>query len=163
MFGLGTSLLYSIFNQATDLDDITQAQLEERINQLQCSASEQVCISGNRAEVKRGDLAVFGVYIYNLKTATTSYVVKVDKLGENNQPMSIRQDKTLMLESDIKIEILGSGRYERTLEANEQGSVAIGVNVPRDTISGTYVLDVSVYPAGEVDQRIKRKLFLTVK
>ena len=63
--GFSFYIFFTVFGEAQDLSDLTQEQLNERIEDLQCDGT--VCMSSSYKKMNRGDLNLFGVKIQAVK------------------------------------------------------------------------------------------------
>jgi hypothetical protein len=153
LFGLGVSLLYTIFNQSTSLHEITQDQINSQITALLCSAKEKVCIAGNRVPHERDTLAIYGVYIYNIYDTQGNFTVRVEPgIAVDQNENFINNTLDLITRTESK-----------RIPPNSQDDLGIGVFIPRNALAGTYVFDVYIIPTIQNAQMEKRKIYVNVE
>ncbi|MFW5747127.1 MAG: hypothetical protein ACOCWQ_06285 [Nanoarchaeota archaeon] len=147
IFGMGIFLLYTIFGQAKDLHTLTQDEIDSQVSQMLCSAEEKVCISGNRLPRKPGSLAVFGIYIYNIKPQRETYTIHI-----TDADRSINPSKEYI---ENELQVVSSTR-QVTIDANEQENLGAGIQIPRGTKKGTYVFKAEISPdsGGQAETRL---------
>ena len=135
MLGLGILFLRQLFSGAEDIrqdiDVQTESQIEALLNQ-----GQQVAVPFNSQTVLRGKDHLFGVGIVNILDKGTFYMrvrtaTAVDKEGK----LLTRSDQESWVRYDVGIV---------TLEKNERHATQVRVNVPSDTVIGTYVFNVEI-------------------
>ena len=148
LFGLGISLLYTIFHQSEDIYELTQNEIDNRVIELLCNAKQRVCVSGNRVAQERGELAIYGIYIYNIYDQVEDFDVFVEAgIAYDENKEDIENDLDLITRHE-----------EKRINPNEQDYIGIGVFVPKDAVSGTYIFNVNVAPLN-----VKRKIYVSVE
>ena len=137
IFGFGVRFLYTLFSQANNLRDLTSADLDRKIGNLICDGSERICIGIDKKIIDRGKFDVFGVKILNIVN-NENFDIKVspsNPIGykKNNDPIS---GPALIVNPE--------DRPLLTIKKNEDKTVGIGVEVPKNAVSGTYILNVDI-------------------
>ena len=147
VFGFGVKFITDLFLKATDLSQMTSIQLDDQIRELVCGGSERVCIDMDRKTIPKKEFYVFTLKITNILEPPAGkdklhYIITVSSpLGElgydkNKQPII----------SSISFGGLTINPKVRDvyIAQNEDAFVGIGVQVPSNAISGTYVLNVKI-------------------
>lgn len=139
-FGYSVTFLYDLFGKVSELEKRSFDQLDQQVAGLTCGA-QQVCLSTNRETIVRGSFKVFGLRVMNSKNGPTDF--KID----------ISQKITPAGGSDLFFKPV-----QRTITQLNTGDVrtmGIGVEIPTDAKSGSYVLDISItanyLPYGDQD------------
>ncbi len=124
--GFSFFIFFTVFMEAQDLSDLTQEQMNERIEELQCDGT--VCMSSTYRKMNRGDFHLFGIKILNTgEDAEFKVIVNAtDKLTLNYVPKE----------------------YEVSIEQNKAEPVAIGIKVQKDQTSGIYIFNIHVEKGG---------------
>ncbi len=145
IFAFGVRFVYQISSKAVELKDLTSEELDSRVNDLLCTSSMKVCIGDDTSTIPRGELGVYGVKVLNVEDSQAFRVV-VDQ----PTPLGYREDGNGILSSDSpsgqKIQF-GPKRRDFTLSRNADQLIGIGVDVPKNTPTGTYILNVKVFKA----------------
>ena len=139
---LGVKFINDIAGEATELESLTTDQLDKKITELNCESTDRVCIGISKKTIPKGEFDVFGIKIINiLENQEFNINVKAAKLIKNNEEITdpINLNK-------IKLKY----RNNLFIGKNEEESIGVGVEVPKDTASGTYIFDVKVQPYDEL-------------
>jgi hypothetical protein len=142
VFGAGMFILRGMINNAESTLDLTQKDLDARINQLSCSSKEAMCLSNNDASTQRGKAIIFGVTINNYLTQATKFKIttqQITGIGKDGQEINIALDENQrpnLFPKETSTEV----------EAKSSQTTAMGINVPKATIPGTYSFVVKVEP-----------------
>jgi hypothetical protein len=147
-FGLGVSLLYTIFNDANDLHGTTQGEINTKITELLCTAKQKICVSGNRVNQKRNELAIYGVFIYNIYDREEDFDIFISPgIAYNKEKEEVVNTLELITKHD-----------QKKIAPNDQDHIGVGIFIPKSTESGTYTFNVRVVPGDD-----KRKIYVNVK
>ena len=139
---LGVKFINDIAGEATELESLTTDQLDKKITELNCESTDRVCIGISKKTIPKGEFDVFGIKIINiLEKQEFNINVKAAKLIKNNEEIT----DTINL-NKIKLKY----RNNLFIGKNEEESIGVGVEVPKDTASGTYIFDVKVQPYDEL-------------
>ena len=139
---LGVKFINDIAGEATELESLTTDQLDKKITELNCESTDRVCIGISKKTIPKGEFDVFGIKIINiLENQEFNINVKAAKLIKNNEEITdpINLNK-------IKLKY----RNNLFIGKNEEESIGVGVEVQKDTASGTYIFDVKVQPYDEL-------------
>ncbi len=139
---LGVKFINDIAGEATELESLTTDQLDKKITELNCESTDRVCIGISKKTIPKGEFDVFGIKIINiLENQEFNINVKAAKLIKNNEEITdpINLNK-------IKLKY----RNNLFIGKNEEESIGVGVEVPKDTASGTYIFDVKVQQYDEL-------------
>ena len=154
IFGFGIKFIQKLSSQATELQDITIGELDERIGNLVCEGSDRVCIGIDRIIIKRTKFDVFGLKIINILD-TQNFDITVTRPApsgytKNKQP--IQSDSLIWNPKSRSIFI----------EKNEEKNLGIGVQVPANSAPGTYIFDVRIQAADGKPYSSVQKLYVDV-
>ncbi|GEM_PF-976002 len=184
IFGFGVKFIYDLSQKATELQNMEVADLDSRISNLVCEGSDRVCVGIDKKEIRRGKFAVFGLKIINViepdplcltggqqkfnievknpdqGTSQEFFGFKKDnqKIDPSNTPSGFRGLQVLPRQRDVKI------------NKNEEKNLGIGVQVPDNAPSGTYILNIYiktkqkeiVSACPEKDYSVVQKLYVEV-
>ena len=144
IFGLGIKFISNLASDATELESLTTEQLDKRIENLVCG-TDKVCIGTNKKIIRKGNFDVFGIKIINiLETREFNINIDVSKIIKDNEEIT---DPSELNKVTIKY------RQNVNIEKNDEENIGIGVEVAKDAVSGTYILDVEI-PQYEELQKI---------
>ncbi len=140
IFGFGVKFIRDIASEATGLEDIAYEDLDERIGQLVCESTDKACIGVTKKTIQKGKIDVFGVKIINILD-DQDFNITVEKptpsgYTKNNEPIQT---------NDIELK----HRESVFIRKNEEASVGMGIEVPKDAVSGTYIFNIKVQPYDE--------------
>lgn len=121
VFGLSLSLMYKIYAGANSLSSQTQDKLDNQITSLVCS-TEQVCVETSSKVINRGEWKVLGVQVTNRFKEEKKFKITV-----TGDQLKILPEET-----------------EFTLKATATKRHGIGIEVPKDMVSGTKIVNVEV-------------------
>ena len=137
IFGFGVRFIYTLSSQATDLQQLTISDLDEKIGNVVCEGSDRVCIGADRKTIPRAKFDVFGLKILNI-IEDKSFHIEVrpsDPIGYKRDNSPITNSPALIINPEIR---------DITIQKNEEQTVGIGVKVPPNAVSGTYILNVEI-------------------
>lgn len=154
LFGFGVSFISRLSSQATELQEITTGELDERIGNLVCEGSDRVCIGIDRKTIRRTKFDVFGVKITNILDTQN-----FDILVARPTPSGYTKTK-----QDIPSDSLLWNPQSRSvlIEKNEEKILGIGVQVPASAVSGTYIFDIKIQTADGKPYSATQKLYVDV-
>lgn len=154
IFGFGVAFISKLSSQATELQEMTTSELDERIGSLICEGSDRVCIGVDRKTIKRTKFDVFGVKIVNILDNQNFEIVV-----SRPMPSGYMRDK-----NEIRGDGLVWSPKSRSvfIEKNEERVVGIGIQVPPDAVSGTYIFNVQIRTADGVPYSATQKLYVDV-
>ena len=154
IFGFGVRFIQKLSTQATELQDITTAELDDRIGNLVCEGSDRVCIGIDRKTIKRTKFDVFGLKIINILESQS-----FDVIISRPTPSGYTKTKQEIPRDDL---IWNPKARSVFIEKNEEKNLAIGVQVPADVVSGTYIFDVKIQTADGKPYSATQKLYVDV-
>ena len=145
LFGFGVLFIRKLSSQAVELQDITITELDEKIGSLVCEGSDRVCIGIDKKIIKPSKFDVFGLKIINiLDNQHFEIVVKpANPIGYTKLKQPIQTSGSfhgLLIAPPIYSE---PGR-DVVIDKNEEKSIGIGIQVPANAVSGTYIFDVTI-------------------
>ena len=139
IFGFGVRFISRLSSEAIDLTRITEEELDERIGNLVCEGSDRVCIGIDRKTIKRTKFDVFGLKILNVLDNPRFDIVvsRPTPSGYTKNRQAIQSDSLAWNPKARDIFI----------EKNEEKNLGIGVQVPANAVSGTYIFNVEIKSA----------------
>ena len=140
IFGFGIRFISKLSSTATDLQDLTIGELDQRIGNLICEGSDRVCVGIDRKTIKRTKFDVFGLKIVNILDSQNFDVIvsrptPPSPSGYTKNKQEIPTDN-LIWSPRIRPSVF--------IEKNEEKVLGIGVQVPADAVPGTYIFNVKI-------------------
>jgi len=136
VFFFGAKFIFNLVSEATEIQQLSNEQLDAKISDLLCSGSQKVCIGQDRQSAQRNGLAVFGMKIINADTAQRNFDIIVRKSA------AFKNDKSPIV--SINLNPIPETR-SITLKPNDGKTLGLGVSVDKAGVeSGTYIFDVIV-------------------
>ena len=153
IFGFGVRFIYNLASQSEKLKDLTLEDLDKKIEDLFCESTDKICIGTNKKIIERGNYDFFTVKVINILN-DQEFRLNIEKptpsgYTKNNEPINT---------NDIKLKY----RENFFIKRNEEKSIAIGIEVPKNAISGTYILDVKIEPYYLKDKTTLQKIYVAV-
>ena len=136
IFGFGVRFIYTLFSQANGLRDLTFDDLDKKIGNLVCEGSERVCVGIDKKNIGKGKIDFFGVKILNIVN-DENFEIKVSP----SNPIGYKKNKDPISGQAL---IINPQDRPLTIKKNEDKTVGIGVEVPTNAVSGTYILNVDI-------------------
>ena len=142
----GIRFISNLVTETTELESITLDQLDKKIENLLCE-SEKVCIGTTKKTIQKGNFDVFGIRIINIISDLEfndefNVDIKVSKLiKDNNEIIDPNNLNKIKLKHRTNNFIV---------EKNNEEEIGIGVEVLKEAVSGTYILDVIIPQYDEV-------------
>ncbi|MBI1935370.1 hypothetical protein HYS31_02930 [Candidatus Woesearchaeota archaeon] len=146
VFAFGVKFIYDLTNEANELQKLTINDLDERISGLACEGTDLVCIGIDRKTIKRSKFDVFGIKIINIKERQ-KFDIEVENPKENSiEFLGYDKDDNNKILKNSETPELSVRPRKRDIEIgkNEEGLIGIGVEVPSNAKSGTYILNVVI-------------------
>ena len=154
IFGFGIRFISKLSTQAVELQEITTSELDERIGNLVCEGSDRVCVGIDRKTIRRTKFDVFGIKIINILE------------GQNFDIIISRPSPSGYTKSKQPIDADGLIWNPKVrsvfIEKNEEKILGIGVQVPANAISATYIFDVRIQTADGKPYSSTQKLYVDV-
>ncbi|MBW2966653.1 hypothetical protein KY342_06130 [Candidatus Woesearchaeota archaeon] len=141
IFSFGVYFLYSIMSQSFKLKGMIDQDLDDQIETILCD--KPVCMTTNYKKIFRGEYEIFGLRIYNNLGTTKNFKITMnpaDPKGYDKQGDELTEDDPDLFYS------LGVDIEQRVLElgASRERGIGIGIEVPKNAKSGTYVFNINV-------------------
>lgn len=154
LFGFGVKFISRLSSEATQLQDLTLGELDERIGNLVCEGSDRVCIGIDRKTIKRAKFDVFGLKIINILDSQNFdvTVTRPTPSGYTKTKQEIQADNLVWNPKSRSIFI----------EKNEEKTVGIGIQVPANAVSGTYIFNVDIKISDGKPYSAAQKLYVDV-
>jgi len=141
IFAFGVRFISDLVTETTKLESLTTDQLDKKMENLVCG-TEKVCLGTTKKTIQKGKFDVFGIRIINiLETQEFNINAKVTKIIKNNEEI---------IDSNNLNKINLKHRKTFIIEKNNEENLGIGVEVAKDAVSGTYIIDVEVPQYDEV-------------
>lgn len=152
IFGFGIIFIQRLSSQATELQDITTAELDERIGNLVCEGSDRVCVGIDRKTIKRTKFDIFGLKIINILDSQNFDIIvsRPTPSGYTKTKQEIPSDGLIWNPKSRSI-LIGK---------NEERVLGIGVMVPANAVPGTYIFDVKIQTADGKPYSVVQKLYV---
>lgn len=154
IFGFGIRFISKLSSQADDLTKVTMSELDQRIGNLVCEGFDRVCIGIDTKTIKRTQFDVFGVKIINLLDSQN-----FDITVTRPSPSGYTKSKKEIASDNL---ILNPKARSIFIEKNEEKVIGIGVQVPADAVSGTYIFDVNIQTQDGSQYSRIQKLYVIV-
>jgi len=154
IFGFGVQFIKRLSSQATELQDITTAELDDRIGNLVCEGSDRACLGIDRKTIKRTKFDAFGLKIINILDSQNFDVIV-------SRPTPSGYTKT---KQEIPSDALIWNPKSRSvfIDKNEEKIMGIGIQVPANAVSGTYIFNVNIQTADGKPYSATQKLYIDV-
>ena len=154
IFGFGVMFIKKLSSQATDIQEITTGELDDRIGNLVCEGSDRVCLGIDRKTIRRTKFDVFGLKMINILESQS-----FDVIISRPTPSGYTKTKQEIPSDDM---IWNPKARSVFIEKNEEKNLGIGVQVPADVVSGTYIFDVKIQTADGKPYSATQKLYVDV-
>ena len=160
MFGFGVRFIYNLSSKAKDITQLTFEELDQRISGIICEGYQRVCVGIDRKTIQRTKFDFLGLKIINIlddQEFTVSISPPSDKLGVKNDNSEISTSEAHLLINPASRNFL--------IKKNEERVLGIGVQVPANAVSGTYILNVEIktFINGKVENYVNvQKLYVEV-
>ena len=138
IFGFGIRFMYNLFSSANDIRDLTMEDIDKKIGDVVCEGSDRVCIGIDRKKIPRNDFDVFSVKIINILDAQNFDITVSNSAGYT------KDKKQIQLTTSFKGMAINPSSRNIYIDKNDEKSVGIGIQVPTNAPSGTYIVDVTI-------------------
>jgi len=159
IFGFGIKFISNLSSEATELQEITISELDQRIGNLVCEGADRVCIGIDRKIIKRKEFEIFGLKILNVLDSQ-NFDISILPVEEYGEVVVIKKDGAKVL-SDIGLIVQPSFRRVY-IRLNEEAKIGIGVEVPANAVSGTYIFNVEIQTADGEQYSTIHKFYVEV-
>lgn len=171
VIGFGIKFVYNLVGETQKLEQVSGEQLDAKIGNLICADEDKVCIGKDIKKIPRGKVDVFGLRILNTDFqndpntgAAKIFTVKIEECQHSTG--SSKSDCDSSDSATKKINTLPqwpSGTRTIPVKFKEEAKIAIGAEVPKNAVSGTYIIDVNVYaPDGTTKYVNTKKIYVEV-
>ena len=154
IFGFGIRFISKLSTQAVELQEITTSELDERIGNLVCEGSDRVCVGIDRKTIRRTKFDVFGIKIINILEGQN-----FDIIISRPSPSGYTKSKQPI---DADGLIWNPKARSVLIDKNEEKILGIGIQVPANAVSGTYIFDVRIQTADGKPYSSTQKLYVDV-
>jgi len=139
IFSFGVYFLYSNISKAFELKGIVDEDLDRQMETIICN--NPVCLSSNYKKIYRKELEVVGLRIYNTLPNDANFRIVMTPAGAfDKEGSDINSTLYYVVGAEEPI-----NERTITLSSRTEDSIGIGIEVPRDAESGTYVYNINVY------------------
>lgn len=163
VFGFGVKFISDLSSKATEIQDVSMSELDNKIGELICEGSERVCLGIERKTITRTNIDTFGLKIINI-FEDQHFEVKVlpsDPLGYTKNKQPIQPTDTFHGLLIIPSTYANPGR-DVLLKKNEEKSIGIAVEVPANAEPGTYIFNIEIKTADGKPYSAIQKLYVDV-
>lgn len=154
IFGFGVRFISKLSSQATELQELTISELDERIGSLICEGSDRVCVGIDRKKIAAKKFDVFGLKIINI-IDPQNFDVTVSRPA----PSGYKKDKQEIPSDNLVVNPKSRSIF---IGKNEEKIVGIGVQVPANAQPGTYIFNVRIQTADGQPYSQIQKLYVDV-
>lgn len=140
IFSFGIFFIRSLSHEVTDLTQLTLEGIDQMISDLACDGSARVCISPVTKTIPRKKFGVFGIKIVNVINNQN-----FDVAVTSSSPLGYTRDNTPITSPPLT---LNPAARALTIKKNEDKKIGIGIQVPANAVSGTYIFNVEIKNAG---------------
>jgi len=135
VLGLGVKFISDLASDATSMESLTADQIDKRIGDLLCDSGDRVCIGTNKKVISKGEFDVFGIKIVNILDSQ-QFNIQIN----NPIPSGYTKKNVPIQTNNIDL------KYRNTvfIEKNAEEDMGIGVEVPKNADSGTYIYNAAV-------------------
>lgn len=157
IFGFGISFISRLSSEATELQELTISELDEKIGNIVCEGSDRVCVGIDRKTIIRKNFDFFGLKILNVLDSQDFDIVVFPPSTE----LGFKKDKTPIAKTSPNL-IVNPASRSVFIEKNEEKNVGIGIEVPANAIPGTYILNVEIKTSEGKSYSLVQKLYVDV-
>lgn len=154
VFGFGVNFISNLSSKATELQELTINELDDRIGDLICEGSERVCVGIDRKTIKRANFDIFGLKIINILDSQSFDIIitRPTPSGYTKNKAEIQSDNLIWNPKARSI----------NLDKNEERTLGIGIQVPSNAVPGTYILNIEIKTADGKPYSPVQKLYVDV-
>ena len=146
IFGFGIYFISNLAQEAEDLRKLTLSQIDEQISGLACKGSDRICIIAEKKKIQRGKVGIFGIKILNILESKDFQII-----ARASSPIGYKKDNSQITSPALMIKPPPSQGRRESIQKNEDRTVGIGVQVPKNApIGGTYIIDVEIKNNGQL-------------
>ena len=154
LFGLGVTFMSKLFTEAQDIASLTAEDIDDKVGSLVCEGSDIVCVGEDKKKAKRTGYGIFGVKILNIMDSQEFEVTISRPI-----PSGFTADNKDIASDNLLINPQSRSVY---IQRNEEQKIGIGIQVPADAVSGTYIFNIDIKTAGGEQYGTVQKLYAVV-
>lgn len=154
LFGFGFWFISTLSSQATELQELTTSELDQRIGDLICEGAERVCVGLERQTIRKKNFGIFGIKMISILEDQN-----FDIIVSRPSPSGYTKSGEGILSDGL---IWNPKQRSIFIEKNEEKEIGIGVEVPADATPGTYIFDVVIQAADGTQYSQVQKLYVEV-
>ena len=154
IFGFGVRFISKLSSQAIELQEVTTGELDERIGNLVCEGSDRVCVGIDRKTIRRTKFDVFGLKVINILDSQN-----FDIIISRPFPSGYTKNKQPI---DADALVWNPKARSVFIEKNEEKNLGIGIQVPANAVSGTYIFDIKIQSSDGKPYSATQKLYVDV-
>lgn len=147
LFSMGIVFAKRLFGGAQDITQLSQEQLDKKIEELFCTGTELVCLNTNSRTIKRGDQYILGVNVVNGLPNSVNFkldIVNSKAFDKENTPIfdklaSPPQNPTPGQDLDIFPD-----SKEFIINPNQQERTGVMITTHSSNPPGRYIVDIVV-------------------
>lgn len=165
VFIFGIYLATKIFGQATDISEMSQAEIDKRFEDLFCPGYQELCLSKTRLTIDIGKTELVGANVQNvLKEGDPSNLKILMELTKYIDKDNVPHTSDLPGPDKIAYRPDANTGVSFTLEPRENRRVGMAIQVNPGTPAGTYIFDVKVVKNTETNTQYgsTQKIYVTV-
>lgn len=162
LFSLGIVFARHLFGGASNITELSQEELNKRIEELFCTGTELVCLNTNSRTMKRGEQYILGVNVVNALGTTEDFRVSVINTKAFDKENNVIFDRAGGMDPSPgqDIDIFPESK-DFTLGPNQQERTGIMVSTRPSNPYGKYVVDVVVLHNGNPYDK-PQKFYVTI-
>ena len=155
IFTFGIRFIMNLSSKGTELVDLSVSELDQKIGSIVCEGSDRICVGIDKITIKRKDFGVFGVKIINVLPDTKEFEISITRPTPSGYTKS---------KQDIPSDSLQWNPKQRSIDIdkNDEATVGIGVGVPAEAVSGTYIFNVEIKTSTGQPYSPIQKLYVVV-
>ncbi|MBI2651776.1 hypothetical protein HYX01_04855 [Candidatus Woesearchaeota archaeon] len=143
IFGFGIRFIYKLTSEADKLGSVTTEELDEKIGNLFCQNAEKVCMPISKKTIQKGKFGVMGIKITNILDKKQDFSIQINP----SSPAGYTKNNDAIQPSEINKENKIKLKYRQSpisIEKNGEEIIGIGIEIPKNAKSGTYIFNVDV-------------------
>lgn len=157
IFGFGITFISKISSQARDITQLTFDELDQEIGDVICEGSDRVCIGVDRKTISRKKYGFFGLKIFNILSAQD-----FDITVAPSNPSGFTKGKIPIICPPCKPPLINPPSRSVRISQNKEAVIGVGIQVPSDAVSGTYIFNVEIKTADGDLYTQTQKLYVNV-
>jgi len=144
IFAFGVTFVYNLVDETKEFSDLSIDEIDRQIGELLCESNDRICIGVGKLTISKGKIDYFGIKIINAFTDSNDkdfqiIVTPTKGFTSDDAPIDDGVVQKINLRYGPSVNI----------ERNSKEDVGIAVLIPKDMVSGRYILDVTVTVEGQ--------------